>query len=190
MKLLNMKLAFIFIMLFISKITLAAVPAWQIVPQKSKLSFMATQNDSPVTGQFKSFTGEINFDPDQLSESHVRIIVDLNSVTASYGQVADTLKTLDWFDVKLFPHAVFTANSFTKTGNNAYQSNGTLTIRDKTLPLQLNFILDQNSPTEAKATGKTILKRTAFGVGRGDWSDTKQVKDEVEVDFNLTATKK
>ncbi len=168
----------------------AAVPAWQIVPSESHITFTATQNGAPTTGEFKSFSGTINFDPTQLASSNVKIVVDMTSVSASYGDVATTLMTPDWFDVKLFPQAIFTANKFTKTGDNTYQADGTLTIRDKTLPTVLTFTMQQYSATKALAKGTALLKRTQFGVGRGDWAKTDTVKDDVKVDFTLSANKK
>lgn len=168
----------------------AALPQWQIVSDKNSLTFTGTQNGAPVSGEFKKFSGDIQFDPAQLNSSQVQITVDINSVTSSYAQVGDTLKTADWFNVKLFPQAVFKASHFTKTGNNAYQANGTLTIRDKSAPITLNFVLDEYSATQTRAHGDTSLKRTAFGVGQGEWANTSTVKDEVQVHFSLTATKK
>ena len=131
----------LFLLLVLPLTVRAAAPMWQMIPEKSSITFTATQNNSPVSGQFKSFTSEINVDPEQLDTSHIKIMVDLGSVTTSYGQVADTLKTPDWFDVKLFPHAIFSANALTKNGEKTYQAPGTLTIRDKTMPCVLTFAL-------------------------------------------------
>ena len=175
---------------FLTPVAMAAVPAWQIVPSESTLTFTGTQNGAPVTGEFKRFTGEINFDPQQLQASNIKIIVDIGSIADAYNQLADTLKTADWFNEKGFPQAVFQAHEFTKTGNKTYQAKGTLTIRDKTLPVTLNFTQEEYTTTKARVKGSTTLKRTAFGVGQGDWADTNAVKDDVRVDFVLTAVKK
>lgn len=168
----------------------ATLPIWQIVPDKSSLTFTATQNDAPVTGEFKTFSGEIHFDPKQLESSYLKIIVDMNSVTTSYKDVEDTLKTSDWFNIKLFPQAIFTAKKFTAVENNRYKANGALTIRDKTLPIELDFTLDEYSAEKAQAKGTATLQRTAFGVGQGEWASTEDVKDKVDINFIITAMKK
>jgi len=181
------------ILLFATLIPIAAiadVPNWQIMPEKSMITFTAIQNNAPVSGSFASFTGDIQFDPNQLSASKVSIVVDMNSVTASYADVVTNLKTPDWFDVKLFPRAVFTATKFTKTGNNSYQADGTLTIKGKTVPIVLSFVMEEYSQTQAKAKGSTTIKRTAFGIGQGEWAKTDAVKDEVKVEFKLLANQK
>lgn len=170
-------------------VSLAAVPAWQIVPSASQLTFSATQNGAPVTGQFKTFTGEINFDPNQLAASHVKIVVDISSITDPYHQLSDTLKAPEWFNVKVFPQAIFESSHFSKTGDKIYQAEGMLTIRDKKLPITLTFNQEEYTETKARMKGSTTIKRTAFGVGQGQWADTKTIKDEVKVDFVVTGEK-
>jgi polyisoprenoid-binding protein YceI len=189
-KIYKQKWLFASLILLMPIISIAAVPQWQIVPNDSSLTFIATQNGAPVTGGFKTFTGKIDFEPDQLNADNVEIVVDASSITDPYNQLADTLKGKDWFDVKQFPQAIFKSSSFTKTGNQSYAANGTLTIRDKTLPVTLTFVLEEYSPTKALVKGSTTIKRIAFGVGQGDWADTKTVKDDVEIDFTIAAVKK
>ena len=180
----------IFILIIFPITCIAAVPSWKIVPSESFLSFTATQNDAPITGKFTNFSGEINFDPNQLSESNVKIIVNVGSVAASYNQLSDTLKTPDWFNVKVFPQAIFQSNNFTKTGDKTFQAKGNLTIRDKTLPIILIFSQKYYSQAKAVMKGSAIIKRTAFGVGQGEWSDTKAVRDDVQIDFTVTGVSK
>jgi len=180
----------IFISYFSSFSAYALAPtSWQIVPEKSEITFTATQNNSPVLGSFKRFTGEINFDRDNLSGSDVTIHVALDSVSTSYAEVANTLKTADWFNVKIFPEAVFTAKSFNKLGDNKYQAEGNLTIRDKTVSVVLRFTLDEYGTQAAQATGTAIVKRTQFGIGQGEWQKTDEVKDDVTIKFILKAVK-
>lgn len=180
----------IFIFLLSPLVAFADVPSWKIIPNESTLTFTATQNGAPVTGKFTHFSGDINFDPAQLDKSNVKIIVDVGSISDAYNQLSDTLKSAEWFNTKLFPQAVFQTTGFTKTGDKTYQAKGTLTIRDKTQPIVLNFSQQEYSQTKAKMTGNTTIKRTAFGVGQGEWSDTKAVKDDVQVNFTVSAIRK
>jgi polyisoprenoid-binding protein YceI len=178
------------ILVLVPTVTFAAVPTWQIVPDKSSLTFTATQNGAPTNGTFKTFSGDISFDPNQLSASHIKIIVDLASVSDSYNTLADTLKTAPWFNTAMFPKATFVSSSITKTGDKAFTAQGNLTLRDKTMPVSLTFTQEEYSPTKAVMKGMTTIKRTEFGVGQGEWSDTKAVRDDVTVDFTITATAK
>ncbi|MBI2785907.1 MAG: YceI family protein [Legionella longbeachae] len=180
-------LGLLFIFAF-ATIYATTIPHWKIISDKSTLNFTATQNGAPVNGEFKKFDGEIKFDPAQLNSSQIKITVDMNSVSSSYAQVADTLKTADWFNVKSYPKAVFKASHFVKTGNNSYQASGNFTLRDKTVPITLNFVLDEYSATQSRVHGDTTIKRTAFGVGQGEWANTNTIKDDVQIHFTLSAT--
>ncbi len=171
-------------------VSIASVPSWKIVPSESNLSFTANQNGAPVTGTFKNFTGEINFDPNQLTESSVKIIVDVGSISDPYNQLSDTLKAPEWFNIKFFPQAIFQSSHFVKTGDKIFQAKGNLTIRDKTLPITLTFTQEEYTQSKARMKGSTTIKRTAFGVGQGEWADTKTVKDDVQIDFTVTGKKK
>jgi len=186
----NLIVKAILILIILPTLSVAAVPSWKILPNESTLTFTATQNGAPVTGKFTQFSGDINFDPNQLAESHVKIIVDVGSISDAYNQLSDTLKTSDWFNVKAFPKAIFQSSNFVKTGDKTFQANGSLTLRDKTLPITLTFSQVEYSPTKAVMKGSTTIKRTLFGVGQGEWSDTKAVKDDVKVDFTVTGVKK
>jgi len=163
---------------------------WEILLPKSKITFKATQNNSPLQGEFSKFSGNIVFDKANLENSNVLITIDMGSVTTSYADIANTLKSKDWFDTSAFPKAVFKAEKFSKLDGDKYQATGTLTIRNKTQPVILNFKFNDYSDENATAEGSTQLKRTALKVGQGEWSDTSAVKDAVEVKFSITAQKK
>jgi len=180
------KIIFLILLIFPS---FCLATSWQIISNKSSIHFSATQNNSPITGEFKNFSGDIEFDPNQLSKSHIKIIVDIDSVATSFKDVQDALKTADWFDVASFPKATFSADDFKKTGDDTYAANGKLTLRNKTMPITLNFKLIKYTDNEAMISGKTELKRSDFDVGKGEWSSTKQIKNEVVVNFEIEAQK-
>ncbi|KTD49374.1 putative YceI-like family protein [Legionella rubrilucens] len=166
---------------------LASVPQWIIVPDQSQLSFTATQNDAPVSGQFKTFSGQIFVDPLDLASSRIDIVVDMNSVYASYAELKETLITADWFNVQFFPQAEFKAQGIQQLLDGTYQTTGTLKIRDKTVPVTLTFKAEQLSADKGIVEGSTVIKRSLFGVGQGEWSSTEEVKDEVTVRFKVVA---
>lgn len=177
------------LVLFLFPLVSYAAPAWKIIPGDSTLTFSGIQNGAPASGKFDKFSGEIKFDPEKPNENSVKIIIDTTSVSASYVDLIDTLKTTDWFNVKLFPQAIFTANEFKKTSDKSWEAIGNLTIRDKTHPVILTFNVLEQTDTNAKVKGSTIIKRTAFGVGQGEWASTNEIKDDVTVNFTLSVVK-
>jgi polyisoprenoid-binding protein YceI len=165
----------------------SAVPSWNI-SSGSQLNFTATENGAKVPGSFKDFKGQISFDPEQLGSSKIKIIVTIGSVFTSYAEAMKSLVSPEWFDAKAFPQAVYEASSFTKTGDKTFTADGNLTIRGKSVPVTLNFTLNQYTPQKAAVTGSTKINRSDFGVGQGEWAGTDVVKDEVEINFTINAT--
>lgn len=181
--------AFLLFSMFITTVTFAAAPVWKVVPARSSLTFVGTQNGAPAKGEFKKFTCDIQFDLNNLKDSKVKVVVDMSSISTSYADLAATLKAPDWFNMATFPQAVFESTEIVKSGNDQYQARGNLTIRDKTIPVTLNFTATQPTQNSGSVTGYTIIKRTAFGVGGREWASVDEVKDEVRVDFVVSATK-
>lgn len=165
----------------------ADAPAWQVDKAASTLGFSAVQNNAPVDGTFSDYDAEIAFDPEQLTASHVKITVKLGSVSASYQDVAATLKTPDWFNIDAFPSAVFEATRFTHKGGKEYTAEGTLTLKGTSQPVTLTFTLEEYTTTAAMVKGEAVLSRGAFGVGSGEWEKSDLVKDAVKVNFTLVA---
>ncbi len=179
----------LFASLFFATVVFAAAPAWKVIPERSSLTFVGAQNGAPAKGEFKKFTCDIRFDLNNLKESKVKVIVDVTSLFTSYADLASTLKTPDWFNSAAFPTAVFESTEIVKSGDNQYQAKGNLTIRDKTIPVTLNFTATQPTQNSGMVNGFANIKRTAFGVGQGDWASTDEVKDDVRIDFIVAAKK-
>lgn len=185
-----MKTSLIAVLILTSSIAGATPPQWQIIPKESQLTFTATQNGAPIKGEFKVFSGTILVDPLDLKSSSIDIIVDVASVYAAYPELRETLISADWFSSKLFPKAEFKSNQIEKNGEKTYLAKGKLTIRDKSVPVTLSFTGDQSSATKGMVTGTTTIKRSQFGVGQGEWSQTNEIKDDVVVNFKVVAVKK
>ncbi|ASQ45220.1 YceI family protein [Legionella clemsonensis] len=177
-------------LVFTATLIHAAVSEWEIIPSESKLSFTATQNNAPASGEFKRFSGTILVDPENYKASSITITVDMTSLSASYIDLKETLVTSDWFNVKHFPTAEFKSNTFNKIDNNTYEANGILTIRNKSAPVKLVFTANETSPGKALVEGESIIKRSTFGVGQGEWASTEEIKDEVKINFKIVAKKK
>ncbi len=162
-------------------------PRWCMLEEKSSISFEAIQNGAPVTGVFESFTADITFDPRNLEHSKVVVTVDMASVSTAFAEVAETLKTTGWFDVAKFPQAVFTTRSIHHVIDNKYEADAALTIRNQTVPLTLNFTLDEYEDKGAAISGEAVISRNAYNIGQGEWADTSVIKDEVRVKVKVTA---
>lgn len=180
----------LFCLFFVTPAEAAEVPAFALVPEKSRLGFTAMVNNAPSEGEFKSFTTEIHFDPDNLEGSRVKVQVDMLSLSSTYEEIMANLKTADWFNTEVFPQAILETTAFRHLGGQNYEADATLTIRDRTKPVTLAFALEQYDAGSAIVSGSTVIKRSEFGVGQGEWQDTGTVADEVTVTFHVEAVGK
>jgi len=173
-------------------LALSATPAlaahWNVDYGKSKLGFRVQWGGEPFVASFKSWKADIEFDPADLSHSHVDVTIDLAS-EASGDVVTDSgVKGDQGFYVAHFPKAVFHAASFTHKSGNDYVANGTLSIKGVSRNVTLPFALTLAGNT-AHVVGQAQVIRTDFDVGTGDWAKADPVAHEVTVNVDLTATK-
>jgi polyisoprenoid-binding protein YceI len=164
-----------------------AAPAWTVVPAESSIGFQVTQAGGIVEGAFKRFDATIAFDPNDLVASRVQVSVDIASITTGAAERDQELPKPDWFNVAMFPRAIFTADRFRAIGANSYVAEGTLAIRDAKVAVSLPFTLDLKDNGSAAMQGKVELDRTAFGIGQGAWATSDIVGRKVIVVVHLNA---
>lgn len=168
----------------------APLPQWDIVPAESSISFTGTQNGAPVTGSFKSFTGTIQADPAKYQNSTIDFVIQMNSISVAYAELATILVTPEWFNIKAFPKAEFKSTSFKKINGKTYEATGVLTIKNKAVPTTLTFTAVESPKNHVVVEGSTSIKRSAFGIGEGEWASTDVIKDDVTVNFKIAAVRK
>lgn len=163
----------------------AATGTWAVRADESTVIFTGKQTGDDFTGEFKDFTAEIVFDPENLSAARVRAVIDMSSFDAGDNDRNEALPGKEWFSVKKFPDAVFTADDFTAT-DTGYAAAGELSLRGVSLPVTLPFDL---SITDGVATmnGELVIDRSDFGVGQGAWAKGEWVDLNVTVNVTIVA---
>jgi polyisoprenoid-binding protein YceI len=165
---------------------------WEMIPEESAIVFHGKQMGADFEGRFKNFSAEIYFDPAALAESRVTAIIDTASADSGDAERDENLKGPEWLAVETFPAARFESAEFTRTGENAFEARGTLTIHNVTLPVVLPFTLeflrDDSGKEKALMKGSLVLDRSNFGLGTGDWADPSIIANEVPVDVVVSAT--
>lgn len=169
--------------------TLSSAADWKIITDKSKIEFSAMQNSTKITGSFKKFDGKIDFDQTQLKNSKIAITIDTNSLTTSLSDATSTLQTLEWLGVKAFPKATFNADKFAKISDKKFSAAGILTIKDKSVPANLEFSFSEYSAKKAIAIGFLTIKRSDFQIGAKDPANAHGVQDDIVINFTINAIK-
>lgn len=188
-------LASCFLLGVVNVASAAETSSWQVQQDKSSIEWTAMYGGKPITGTFKAFSSEIVFDPEHLDTASVLVKVETAQVTSDDKDAEQSLPSADWFNSAAFPVAVFEAHTFRHIADERYEAEGTLTIGEKKnpfiLPFTAHFYEDKETSTPARyaqVTAEASLKRLDYGVGKGEWSKTEQVGDDVKLTINLKAT--
>ena len=163
-----------------------AVTTWTVDKAASKIGFSSSFQGEDIAGGFGAYTAQIAFDPTQLAKSHVKVTIDLASVTSGDNDRDGTLKSDSFFNIAAFPKAVFEAASFTKKDATHFVAHGKLTLHGVTKAQDLPFTLTIKDKV-ANMTATTSLDRTAFGIGSGDYASTDMVPAKVGISITLRA---
>ncbi|MFZ5964686.1 cytochrome b/b6 domain-containing protein [Thalassococcus sp. BH17M4-6] len=156
---------------------------WQV--QDGTLAITVQQMGSGVTGSFADWTADITFDQQDApgKTGEVSVTVAIGSLTL--GSVTKQAMGADFFNADQFPTARFDAD-INKVAD-GYEADGTLTVKDQTVPVVLPFQLTLEGDS-AEMQGRLTLDRRDFAIGE-NMNDESQLGYEVAVEVELTATK-
>jgi len=169
-------------------LTPASGAQWNVDHTKSRLGFSVLWSGQTFEATFKSWKADIQFDPADLAHSHANVTIDLGSETSTAPDNDDGLKGAEGFAITQFPTARFETASFSAKGGNNYVAMGHLALHGVSKAITLPFALVLSGDS-AHMTGKTVVLRTDFGLGKGEWASAATIAHEVAITVDLTATK-
>ena len=167
----------------VTQASLEAVASdWTVT--EGEIALTITQFGSAVTGSFGEWTSAITFD-----ENGTGVLGDVTTTISigslQLGSVTSQAMGADFFNAEAFPTTTFTANI--RGADGSYTADGTLMIKEATVPVALPFTLDITGDT-AQMSGNLTLDRRDFGIGQS-MSDESNLAFAVDVAINLTATR-
>ncbi|MGX6648305.1 YceI family protein [Maricaulaceae bacterium MS644] len=142
---------------------------WVMDREASAVGFEATAFNTPLSGEFETFSAQIRLDPADLSDARIEAVVDTSSFVLSNSEYRSSLSGGSGLAVEAHPEARFVSDDI-RAVDDGYEAVGALTIKGETNPLTLPFTLTIDGD-RAVADGAFSLNRSAFGVGGGDWGD-------------------
>ncbi len=172
--------------------TPAPIPNWTIDQPNAELTFTAAYMGREFSGKFDEWSADIAFDPDRPEQADIRVEVTMSSVNTGEPFYDENVVLGDWFDARGFPQAVFEADSAESLGDGRYRANGSLTIKEATRPLALDFSLEIDGD-RANVEGAATIQRLDFDIGADtlteERGDEDWVANQVTVAFDLVATR-
>ncbi len=157
-----------------------------LVPEHSEIRFTYSQMGVTMRGDFRTFSGELDFDPSDPTAARARIDVELASIGTGFAEADDEVAGREWFDTARFPTARFESSTIHPIGEDRFEVSGTLSIKGTALPVVVPATV-RTEGDRAVFDGSLAIRRGDFSVGEGAWSRFDLVANEVTIEFRITA---
>jgi polyisoprenoid-binding protein YceI len=176
----------------------AATSTWQIDPAHTAAQFAVKHfMISTVRGEFKSVTGSIVWDEQDVSKSTVNVSIDATTVNTGEPKRDADLKSDRFFDVAGYPTITFKSTQVQQAGAGKLKVTGDLTIHGITKPVVLDVdgpsasIKDPYGNTRAALSATVKINRQDYGV---KWNANMDgggvvVSDDVNITIDLEMIK-
>lgn len=135
---------------------------------------------SKVKGNFKDFSGVLDFDENTQKLTKLEGIIKINSIDTNNIDRDAHLKAPDYFDEMKFPEMKFVAKSF-----NDDKINGDLTIKGITKPVTFEYDFGGINKDKIGFSLETKIYRTDFNIGQS----SAMLDDKVEIEIEIEAKK-
>lgn len=170
-------LGLIVTIVLLSAFTVSNSMSWQIEEGYS-IKFEGTD----VEGVFKTMSGDIQFDENNLTASRFSTSIDVKSINTGNGMKNKHAKGKKWFDAKTYPVITFNSSKFSKT-ETGYEVTGTLEIHGTQKEVTIPFTFNDNT-----FNGKFSVNRMDFGVGSMKGM-SKKVSNKIDLEISVPVTK-
>lgn len=128
---------------------------------------------STFLGRFTDFDATLDFDPENIENSNLEVIINMASINVNLPEFEEELRGESWLDAGNFPQAQYRTTSFVEsTGENSFVFRGDLTFHGVTAPVDLNVTFHgggRNFLTRSYTLGfsaEASFLRSDFGVDR------------------------
>jgi polyisoprenoid-binding protein YceI len=98
---------------------------------------------STSTGAFTGFEGGFSFDPDNVEQASVEVIIQTSSIDLNDDKWNSHMRAAKWFDAEQFPTMTFKSTEVIKTGEKTIDMVGDFTLKGVTKPVILKVVLNK-----------------------------------------------
>ena len=166
---------------------------WTIDPAHSSVTFSAKHMMvTTVRGSVKIRDFELDFDPEDLTASRVRVSLHAVSIDTGMPQRDAHLRSGDFLDVDAHPTIDFVSTGIERAGD-GYRILGDLTIRGTTRPVVLDAeyagaVANMEGGQSAGFSASTRIDREDFGLTwnvaleQGGWLVSREIKIEIDLE--------
>ncbi|OFW27741.1 MAG: hypothetical protein A3H97_09045 [Acidobacteria bacterium RIFCSPLOWO2_02_FULL_65_29] len=167
--------------LFLSAaLPVAANECYSVDPAGGSVTFELKQAGSLFRGAFRRFGGQ--FCVAQGRVAQIDVWLEPASVETGLPEIDAALKAVEFFDVAKHPRIKFASESVQARGDRQV-ARGMLEVRGTRRSADVPFRLGE-SGGKPVVSGTFTLDRLDYGVGTGEWSETRWLGAEVKVEFS------
>jgi len=165
---------------------------WSIHTENSSVDFQIRYlMVAPVKGEFKSFSGTVNYDGSNLQDASVIAEIIVNSIDTGIPKRDLHLKKNDFFDIMHYQTISFKSRKIIPQQSGAFQIIGTLSMHGVLKQVTLNAQplkegTDAAGKIKLTTVATTTVNRKDFGISMG-WMDQggAGIGDKVKVTLNI-----
>jgi polyisoprenoid-binding protein YceI len=118
--------------------TASTLKVWNVDVAHSGVNFSVRHMViSKVRGKFAKFTGRLELDEKDLTQSKVDVRIDASSIDTGVGDRDNHLRSPDFLDVEKFPELTFQSKRIERVADDQYRVVGDLTIHGVTREVSL-----------------------------------------------------
>ena len=160
----------------------AGIPVYKITPVESKIKF-GVKASVPIEGTFEKWDATMVFTSNAISDGHLDIQIQADSVNTGSGMKNGKLKGKDFFDVKQNPVITFKSTKIEQTSPVDFEVDGDFTIRGVTKHEKLTLTVSGRGTESGTIVGTMAFDRKEYGMNSG--IPFIKIADRVEVGVNL-----
>jgi polyisoprenoid-binding protein YceI len=168
----------------------ASAATWVLDPADSTVLFKYSYSGTPYEGKFENVKAVFEIDPLSPASCTFTVTIPINDINVGDEETLSYLLDVELFDVDQFPTATFKADKCRLESLNSFVADGTLTIRDQTLPLSFPFNLDVGTSAgkmRFHLTSEVTVQRLDYGVGQGYFANTSAIPNDVTIAVDVYA---
>lgn len=153
---------------------------------RSNVSAVFRQMNVPVEAKFRQFDAVIDYDAKRPEAARAQVNIATASLDIGDPEYNREVGKKEWFDTARFPQARFVSSAIRPAANGTLAVTGKLTIKGRTAEVAFPLTVKTDAGRQV-FEGQIPIKRLAFGIGEGEWSDTGMLANEVIIKFRVAA---
>lgn len=144
-----------------------AADSYQIDPNHTWVNFSVSHGGwAAASGQFRTVSGEVVFDQDDVTKSSVKVEIMASSIDTNFDSRDTHLKSPDFFNAVEFPKITFESTSVAMTGENTGTITGNLSMIGVSKPITLEAVLNKADDGKVGFSAVGELTPGDFGMAK------------------------